>query len=157
MDLHDALGKPGGKLWKARTMVVPHGDHHLVGLQLAEGSKQRKPAVALHYPLDVDPFAQWGVEAPGVAFEIGHYVVPQHKAVGIVAVIRKAGKLALPVWRHQAEVIPALLPPGPGQTMAFQHNMTDVFLRQAPAHGKTGLTAANNDDRIGVCIHRFLG
>ena len=103
-----------------------------------------------------DPFSAT-IEAVCEIKRYDYYVVPQHKAVGIVAVIRKAGKLALPVWRHQAEVIPALLPPGPGQTMAFQHNMTDVFLRQAPAHGKTGLTAANNDDRIGVCIHRFLG
>ena len=86
------------------------------------------------------------------SFDVGDDVVAQHEALRVIAGIGKAGKLALPVWRHQAERVPALRPPGVGDPVLLENDVIDVVLAQMMAHRESGLAAADDGDAdVGRC------
>lgn len=74
-----------------------------------------------------------GIDPGNKAIQICNDLVFFHESVRIIAGIRIAGKITLPVGRHQAKGIPALIAPGVSQAVLFQHNMINVVLLQVVA------------------------
>ena len=69
-----------------------------------------------------------------------------HIAVGIVAMVRPAGKPGHPVRRQQSQRIPPLAAPALGNLPALQHGMLDAVLHEAMTHRQSGLAGADDDD-----------
>src|SRR5262249_55687209 len=79
------------------------------------------------------------------------------EAVGIIAVIGKAGKPALPVRRQEAKRIPALAPPRIRDLAAFEDDVVDRTLGEAAADGEAGMPGPDDDGRGGANRYRSLG
>ena len=79
--------------------------------------------------------------------EVANDLVADHKTIRIITSIRKAGQLALPIRRHEAERVPPPIHPVMGDAVTLQHNVINTALGEAAAHGQTSLSAADDHHR----------
>ena len=114
----------------------------------------KKATVGALDPIDADPLVQRRSERRSERLDVGHDVVLQHEAVRIVAGVRVGGHPALPVGRHQAERVPAVLAPRAREAVALEHDVGHAQLVQAIAHGQTRL-ATTDDDHASVSAQRL--
>src|SRR5262249_52747111 len=73
--------------------------------------------------------------------------VARHEAVGVRSVIRVSREVALPVRRHQAEAVPALLLPDVHHGCFFENQVVNATFLQVIAERKAGLSAADDGNR----------
>jgi hypothetical protein len=94
------------------------------------------------------------VERGRKACQPGVQLIPDHEAVGIGTVIGVAGELALPVGGHQAERVPAGIPPVVHEGLPLEHHVLDAVALEVPADTQTRLAAADDDDRDALDLGR---
>ncbi len=137
----------------ARPLVCAGAEHDVPGRDRAGGGLQQEPAV-LPGPkrLDVNAFPNGRLEPVRIALEVRDDLVAGHESVRVPAVVRSAGKLDGPVWRDEAEAVPASAPrladPAP-----FEYHVLDSGASELVAHGQPGLARANDDD-VDTLPHR---
>ena len=142
-----------GYAWDGSDLIAASGDDDLVGGEIAVGGAQFKAAIAAApgEPFHGGAFHYGWAEGFGVGLDVFDDLLFHHEAVRVRPGIGKAGELALPVGRHQAEGVPALGAPGLGDAMFFEDDVVDAALFQAPTHGQAGLAAADDDDWDNEC------
>ena len=79
----------GGPEW---LLVAAGGDHHLAGLEVANGGAQQETAVVAQDELgDLDTLSNRRLEAVGIGDEVIHQLVPRHETVRIGPGVGLAG------------------------------------------------------------------
>ena len=84
------------------------------------------------------------VERTGVGGEEGGEVASGHVAVRVRAVVGPSGEAGGPVGREQLERVPAFAAPTLGDATTLEHGVFDTDIGEAPAHGQTGWSGADD-------------
>src|SRR5690348_8929884 len=127
------------------------GDHHGSGMPSTLAALNSITAMDAAHRQHCRASDDWSREACRVLLKASCVFSRGHEAVGIVALIGPVGEPVHPVGCEQAEGIPALSAPALCNAAALQHDVVDLLAIKATAHGKAGLTGADND--CGYVMH----
>ena len=95
---------------------------------------------------DGDPLEDRRLERGRVGLEVADDLVFLHEAEGLLAGVRKARQLALPVRGHEAKRVPSPVAPLVPDAMLLEHDVVDAALLEAVAHREARLPAADDGD-----------
>ena len=131
-------------------VVTPSGNDDVFGF---DDSFTGVEPIAVHdglQPRDGHALAKVGVDVLSEALEIIHNRGLPHEAVGLITVVGKVGKTALPVWRDQAKGIPALLVPGVRHTVFLEYERSYPLLLQGIGGGQACLACTDDHCRTSL-------
>jgi hypothetical protein len=132
--LLDPLGQPPGQRRNRRRVIRAGGHHDLVGGEVPGARAELEhPAGAPTHPRDAHPLRQRRPEVRRIVLEVADYLVADHEAVRISALIGVAGELALPVRRNQAERVPTPYLPLVSDLVRLDDDVLHAALSQAVA------------------------
>jgi hypothetical protein len=142
------LKQPGGQRGSGGRPVGPlvgsGREHHAPGPQVAlRGGEEEAVLPGAFDGLHLDALAERSADRLRVALQRGDDLVAGHVPVRAVPVVRIARELDGPVWRDQAEAVPAI-PPGLTDPASFEDHVLQSCFAQVVADGKAGLSAAHH-------------
>ena len=144
-DLSEGWVEPGGHGRDAGLVAPPGGDHDVGGPPVR--------VVGLHGVAVVDALegADRAVlvdrrgEGGGVVGQVGGELGRGHVAVGARSLVAPAREPGGPVGCQEPQRLPAMAPPTLGDAAALEHDVVDVGVGEAAAHGETGLAGADHE------------
>ena len=128
-------------------VVAPSGNDDVFGF---DDSLTGVESIPIHdglQPRDGHAFAKVGIDMLSEALEIIYDRRLAHETVGLITVVGKVGKTALPVRRNQAKGIPALLVPGVRHTVFLEYERSYPLLLQGIGGGQACLACTDDHCR----------
>ena len=125
-------------------LIGPGRQHHALGPQLAlRGGEEEAGLPGAFDSLHLDPLPQRSADRLRIALEVEDDFLAGHETVRAVPAVGVSRELDGPVWRDQAEAVPAI-PPGLTDPASFEDHVLQSCIAQVMADRKARLSAAHH-------------